>query len=103
MLLELFLQQLSFYVPPSQQASHIKPIATTASPIIINHPVIGSNKTINIPKPSPIKHTPHVFFKNPFIVKLPPYLLLLLYVFCRFLLPFDKLDLSLYNLITPNI
>ena len=77
-------------------------MATTASPIIINHPVIGSNRTIKMPIPKPIKHTPHVFFKNPFI-QLPPTLLVILYVFCRLLLPFDKLELSLYNLIVPNI
>ena len=77
-------------------------MATTASPIIINHPVIGSNRTIKIPSPKPIKHTPHVFFKNPFI-PLPPTLLLILYDFCRLLLPFDKLALCLYNLIVFNI
>lgn len=72
-------------------------MATTASPIIINHPVIGSNRTIKMPRPNPIKATPHVFFKNPFI-PLPPTLLVILYDFCRLLLPFDKSEYSLYNL-----
>jgi len=89
---------LSFYVPPFQHASQINPTAITARPIIINHPVIGSNNTINIPIPSPIKHTPNVFFKNPFI-NLPPTLLLLLYVFCRLLFPFDKFNSYLYNVL----
>lgn len=77
----------------------MKPTAITARPMIINHPVIGSNNTISIPKPNPIKHTPNVFFKNPFI-KLPPTLLLLLYVFCRLLFPFDKSNNCLYNRFT---
>ena len=94
--MEPFLQQLSFYVPPSQQASQIKPMAITANPIIINHPVIGSNKTIKIPRPNPIKQTPNVFFKNPHII-LPPTLLVILYDFCRLLLPFDKYKYCLYN------
>ena len=76
----------------------MKPTAITARPIIINHPVIGSNNTISIPIPNPIKHTPNVFFKNPFIFLPPTLLLLLLYVFCRLLLPFDNFVYWLYNI-----
>lgn len=46
----------------------MNPTAITTKPIRISQPVIGSNNTINIPKPNPIKHTPNVFFKNPFII-----------------------------------
>ena len=49
-----------------QHASHIKPTQITATPIINNHPVIGSNKTNNIPNPNPTKQTANVFLKNLF-------------------------------------
>ena len=44
------------------QDNHANPIATTAIPMANNQPDIGSNKTSNIPRPNPIKHTPSVFF-----------------------------------------
>ena len=67
----------------------------TARPIRINQPVIGSNNTISIPRPNPMKHTPNVFFKNPFIFTSNS--LLILYVFFFLLLPFDKITYCLYN------
>ena len=46
-------------------------------PIPNNQPVVGSNKTSNIPTPNPIRQTPKVFF-NIFIFK-PPHKLSLVY------------------------
>ena len=70
------------YVSPFlQHASQIKPTQTTPNPIINSQPVIGSNKTIRIPNPSPIKHTPNVFLNKCFILLLP-----LFYIICNLIL-----------------
>lgn len=47
-----------------------------ATPKINNQPVIGSNNTIKIPNPNPIKHTAIVFFNALNMPSLPPFVIL---------------------------
>ena len=51
---------------------------TTATPIINNQPVTGSNKTINIPNPKPIRQTANVFL-NILHNLLPPFLYIIFF------------------------
>lgn len=57
-----------------------------AIPVINNQPVKGSNITIKIPSPKPIKQTANVFFKNlKFIKSLQGFTLLHYYMSFIFL------------------
>lgn len=56
-----FLTTICIYYPPFPNNQAI-PSATKAKPMQNNQPVMGSNKTSNIPVPMPSKHKPIVFF-----------------------------------------
>lgn len=71
------------------QDSQISPTAIIVTPIANSHPDRGSNNTSKIPSPSPIKHTPIVFFNAFSIFLKSPYLVLVYYIsFFHYLLPF---------------
>ena len=53
------------------------PIHANATPIINNHPVIGSNNTSKIPNPIPTRHTPIVFFNKQNMLFLPSQIIII--------------------------